>query len=279
MLSALLVLALSPLAAQAPEAPSKPAEVRVLERIAVVGASVSAGYHAEARLAEMLAASLRQAPSKSPADVATEMLFLTMGKGAQSQLQRISKSKPTLIVGIDFAFWFGYGSSDFDSQPLASEEARLELFDKGIALLDGVETTLVISDFPDMSPAVGRMLLPAQLPKPETLEKLNQRLAEWAKPRANVIVIPMSTWMNELRAKKPITLGEKTFEPAVTATWMQSDGLHPTAAGLAALTALIQTELIARKLVDAQDVVTDPAEILERANAAKPVEAGASGGK
>jgi lysophospholipase L1-like esterase len=264
--AALFALAFAPSvpAAQTPATIAAPQpKVDALSRVAIIGASVSEGFQAEQGWQVAFAASLAR-ESKVVDNSATSMFFMDPQANGAPQVDAALAAKPTLVLAVDFLFWFGYGTRDGDGGKIKSEDARVALLEKGLALLDKIECPLVVGDFPDMSVAVGTILRSSQMPKPETLTKLNARFAEWAKGKPNVITVPLAAWMNDLHANKTLELAGQKYEPAVTAKWMQADHLHPTAAGLAALAIMVDTQLEARKLVAKQDYLAEVAKIVER---------------
>lgn len=262
----------------APKAAAQATKTDVLERVAIIGASVSEGFQAAPGWQAAFEASLVRERA-CVANAATALVFMGPKTYAAPQLERVLAERPTLVLAVDFLFWFGYGTLDFEGGALATGEARLALFERGLALLDKLECTLAVGDLPDMSAAVGRMLEARQVPQPATLDKLNARLAAWAKPKHNVVVVPLAAWMRELQAKKPVRIGAAAYAPTETARWMQTDALHPTAEGLAALATLVGAELEARKLVTKKERVAGVAEVLERMKVAPTAETGAPAGK
>lgn len=268
LLLALWLAFSAPPAAVAPQTPAvavqAPAEkAHLLERVAVIGASLSEGYGSKTTWQATFEASLTR-PMTCVLNKATALTFMSPSRFAVPQAQKALEAKPTLLLAVDYLFWFGYGTQDLDDQPLSSEEARLALLEKGLALLEGFDCPVVLGDFPDMSDAVGVMLMPAQMPAPETLKKLNERLAAWAKTKPNVVVISVSTWVGDLKAAKPIKIGAQTYPVEQTARWLSDDNLHATGEGLAALATHIGFELEARKLLAGSEHTADIATTLER---------------
>jgi len=264
-----LAVALLSLAPQAPAAQASGAavaqasKVDALSRVAIIGASLSEGYRADPGWQAAFGASLAR-ECNFVANGATSMFFLHPVSSATSEVEAALAQKPTLVLAVDFLFWFGYGTRDAEGAAIKSEDARVTLLDKGLALLDKFDCPVVVGDFPDMSVSVGTMLQPKQMPAPETLAKLNARFAEWAKGRQNVIALPLAAWMSDMHARKVLEIGAQKYEPAVTATWMQPDKLHPTAAGLAALATVVDGQLEACKLLAKTDYIADAAKVLER---------------
>ena len=264
--AALFALSFAPSipAAQTPGAVAAP-EIKIdaLSRVAIIGASVSEGFQAEQGWQAAFTASIAR-EFKCVDNGATSLFFMDPNQHGATQVDAALAAKPTLVLAVDFLFWYGYGTRDADGGRIKSEEARVALLEKGLALLDKFECPVVVGDFPDMSVSVGKMLQSKQMPATETLVKLNARFAEWAKGKPNVIALPLAQWMNDLHAHKTLELAGHKYEPEVTAKWMQDDQLHPTAAGLAALAALVDTHLEAHKLIAKKDYVADVAKVVER---------------
>lgn len=177
-------------------------------------------------------------------------------------LQRAKGRKPTAIIGLDFLFWFGYGDANRNYQPIASEDQRLELLEEGLKLLEPLECPIVVGDFPDMSAAVGGMLTPQQMPKPETLVRLNARLREWAKGHPNVAIAPLADLIERMRKNEAFSIGQARWPAGSASLLLQPDQLHPTAEGLVALGQMVAESL--RSLGDAppESFDHDPAHVL-----------------
>ncbi|HVQ25080.1 MAG TPA: hypothetical protein VMV01_07880, partial [Planctomycetota bacterium] len=238
LLAALALLAL----VQKPPAQISAAERPTLERVVVVGASLAAGFGARCTFAEALTASLR-APLHPPLGLGDELFFTSPLTFGARQIEQAVEAEPTLVVGIDFLFWFGYGTFDARGGSIDDEAERLELLDKGLSLLDELECPLVVGDFPDMSAAVGKMISAAQMPELSTLPLLSKRVREWAAGRERVLVLPISELAAKLASGKEIQVGKYTF-PAGTRL-LQRDQLHPTLEGLVAASQLAFEHLIA----------------------------------
>jgi len=202
-----------------------------LARIAVIGASASAGFGTRVTLAEALGLQIT-CPHAEPVNLADSALFLNPGALGETQVERAVALKPTLVVAPDFLFWFGYGE-------VANEEERLENLDLGLELLGSLTCPLVLSRFPDMSDAVGKMLMASQMPEQATLVQLDQRLEIWAERRGRVVFAPMREYVAQLRGDEKTLVAELEIQGA---PWrrrlMQSDDLHPTAEGLGVLARL-----------------------------------------
>ena len=232
LLAFVLLAALAPLhALQKPAAPKGEA---LLDRVAVIGASVSAGFGLNAddkkaplNLARVIEADLlaKHAPVL---DASSEMTFLDTLGSSKSAVAALAKHDPTLVVALDYLFWFGYGST------WGGEKGRLDALELGLKSLEGLTCPVLLGDFPDMSSALKakRKILPPQaVPDPATLAKLNERLGVWAKEHANVIVVPVSKLMGALLAGDEMRVGPNLWRKGTVSGLLQDDGLHPTLEG------------------------------------------------
>ena len=116
----------------------------------------------------------------------TLKIFRNPEKNGSEYIQKIIEHKPTLVVGIDFLFWFAYGGTGLAEN---IPEKRMKDFEYGLELLSKIKTPMILGDLPDMQKAVGIMLSAHQVPTPSTLKKLNTRLREWASNRSNVMIV------------------------------------------------------------------------------------------
>jgi hypothetical protein len=227
-------------AVAAAEAPS------LLSDVWFIGASATAGFgvvtqvenHAPSVLAVPLAASFAGATTATTRvhDLGSPFFFMSPGRTGRTQVDRAVDAKASLIVGVDFLFWYVYGTESASGERMLDESARLRNLETGLSQLDRFDagTPLVIGDLPDMHRAVGKMLSRAQMPKPETLTKANERIKEWAAKRPKAAVVSLAEIVPALNGKQPILAGGITFDPAKGAL-IQSDELHPTFRGSLAL--------------------------------------------
>jgi len=255
---ALVTLALGPSLSAVSVQEGRPAPVAAaapvaLQRVVVIGASLSAGYGLRnTPLSATLEASIRteHAPVQSLAD---EHFFLTPRASGARQVEGALDAQPTLVVAIDFLFWFGYGALDADGAPVTSEDQRLALLEHGLECLEELDCPLVLGDFPDMSRAVGKMLAENQMPAQETLARLSSRVREWAAKReAPTIVLPLAELVRSLGSEEAIRIGRHAW-PAGTRL-LQLDDLHPTLEGLTGVAQLVLDELVRRELASASQV-------------------------
>jgi hypothetical protein len=237
------------LAADSASAPFNPS---VTKRIAVIGASASDGFGVavsngsatpfKAELVDMrdvLLAAAKPGTTDLVAHYATGMFFSDPVVRGEDAITRALETKPTLVLGADFLFWYSYGGGGIGRTPIRSEDDRVTLFEQGLAQLDRIvaaRVPLVIGNVPDMRASKGRMMAAMQLPEEATLKRLNDRLAAWTKGKALVRLLSLSSVTDETRSGEPIRVGSVQWDPSKQGPVMQRDRLHPAFPGLVALT-------------------------------------------
>ncbi len=233
-------------ATAAPQASASPSTIR----FAVIGASTSAGFGCSAldvredgRYGDAvdLAQFVKVACSDRKCivtDLASGYFFFNPIAQGRAQMDRALKSKADAILAIDFLFWYAYGSDGPTGEPLKDENDRAAKLEVGLAQLERCHCPIVIGDIPDMSRAVGKMLSQTQMPKSETLAALNARITAWSKEHANVCVLPLDALSRDLRTKGAIQIDGAQWAATKDQPLLQNDELHPTARGLAGLTAM-----------------------------------------
>jgi len=233
-------------------------------RIVMIGASASAGYTEseplggpatlQLRLNKYLDAALL-ASHEPVRNFSSAMLFLQPESQGQSQSERALQSNPSLLVALDFLFWFCYGEG-------SSDKDRLERFEHGLKLIEPFKCPVVLGDIPDASAAVERMLSPDQIPSPAALTAANRRLKEWAAARKQTVVVPLSSFMRNAMANKTVTVHGHTFTEGRTRVFLQEDKLHPSPAGCAILAVAIFDSFLANQTsISSNDFRWDAKEI------------------
>lgn len=223
-------------------------ELAAIQRVVVIGSSVSDGFGLEADVgvrttfADIVHATLKPAHA-SVRSAANSMFFLTPDAAGASLIKTAVDVEPTLVVAIDYLFWFGYGE-------LPNDDARLALLERGLKSLEAFQCPVLVGDFPDMSTALDvkdnpmPLLSKAQVPAPETLEKLNRRVRAWATEKPQRIVVKVSEMMRRLRANEEFALRRNTWFQGSLEFLLQKDRLHPTLQGSIALWILALDELV-----------------------------------
>lgn len=222
--------------------------VSVFDRVAVVGASVSAGFGLDREtkvrtvLADIVELSLLAKHSKVE-NFATELFFMNAEGTGKSGVERALATKPTLLVAIDYLFWYGYGGAK-------TEDARLARLEKGLKNLDAFECPILLGDFPNMTQALeapARMLTKAQVPAPETIVKLNERLSAWAKDKKNVILVPLADMCRRMQTNDALDIRDVHYAKGELKGLLQDDWLHTNVEGTSALWVLALDRLYAQK--------------------------------
>jgi hypothetical protein len=208
---------------------------RAFERVAVMGASMSAGFALDVEVGRLVsmaevvdrALTVEHAPVAGAADV---FFFMRPREVGKELAEKALAARPTLVVGLDFLFWYGYGF-------FRTDEERLESLEAGLAELARVDCPLVLGDLPDMSESIGKMLRADQVPKPACLARLNARIAEWARARGATLV-PLAATLDGLRQGGVVRSGVRTYAGQAARALLQPDRLHPTLEGLACVTVM-----------------------------------------
>lgn len=238
----------------APASPERVAPTSsVLARVDVIGASASAGFGLPGiGLAEALdeAIVVVHEPVRG---LAEPMFFLAPGPSAARQVRAARERPASLVVAVDFLFWFGYGL-------VLEEEDRLELLERGLALLDGFDCPIVVGTVPEMREAIGKMLLAAQVPEPATLARIDERIRAWADARDDVVVLPLPELVARLREGRPFVIGGRPWPTDPEVDLLLPDELHPTVDGLAALSSQVAELLVESGLVPAAALRIDASE-------------------
>lgn len=186
-------------------------------RVGVLGASVSAGFAAP-RVAEVFAG----AGAGAVIDAADVGMFLDPRARGAAQVAQVTAGEPTLVVALDFLFWFVY--------QIDAPAGRLASLDVGLGLLDGVTAPLAVGELPDMRTAHPRLIDPRAVPSPDELAAVNARVRAWAAARPRTVVIPLAAWVAPLAAggEVELTPGERV----AASTLVSFDGLHANELGL-----------------------------------------------
>jgi hypothetical protein len=271
---ALFLLALwvwSPTAVEDP--PAKPA---LFARPAVMGASASNGFGLKAetggytRMAHFVDAALgaEHAPTLDSSD--SFFFWSPMEKG-RAIAERVRESEPTVVLALDFLFWFAYGTA-------ASEPSRERRLEEGLFLLDRLPCTLLVGDVPYMPQAVGKMISAEQLPEAPTLERINARIRAWCDERPRAVLVPVAEFAERAGSDGGFKLGGLTLDAEQAARLLQADRLHPTAFGTASLVVLALDRLAAANTdVRRDELLLNPRELADRVLASEKEKAEAKG--
>lgn len=195
-----------------------------LERIAIVGASVSAGFGG----APFGSAFEVAAPQSEVRSFASIFLFRDPISGTREQIDQALASRATTIVALDLLFWDLYGSSSDAWRERALGAALGELERARAA-----GSWIVVGDVPQIVNAAEFVIPPAQIPDEATLARHNQAIAAWARGRPRVVLVPFAAWAAPLASGGEVELvsGERVAARSLVAP----DGVHVNALGAWAL--------------------------------------------
>ncbi len=257
-----------------PTAPPTIEPGHLYDRIAIVGASASDGFgvivkeeksdtnprpaavhlnmtkvlrHAAEAHAVGSASATGAAPATgddAPAPIihhyASGLFFASPGTVGRGEIDRALKSKVTLVIALDYLFWFVYGTVTADGKPMTEEAERVANLESGLAQLDRLlaeGVPVVTGTIPDVRDSIGKMLSKAQVPDPATIVAANARIAEWVAARPGVRLVPLADILVTLKTGEPVSLGGTSWDPAKWGAMLQGDQLHPTFCGTVALAA------------------------------------------
>jgi hypothetical protein len=195
-----------------------------LGRIAILGASVSAGFGGTPFRDAFVEAAPRSAV-ESHADL---MLFRDPMGNAKAQIDAAIAFKPTTVIALDLLFWSVYSRpyDDWQATALASMLADLDR-----VLASGA--WVLVGDVPRITTASELLLSRDNVPSTEELAAWNGKIAAWARTRDHVRVIPFASWAEPLASGGMIEIAPGH---QVSATSLVGpDGLHPNALGVWAL--------------------------------------------
>ena len=213
---------------------AKKAAPEVFQRMVSIGASVSAGLDPNRLKKDVTIAAAMDAFVKGSHEEATDasdFTFFMDAKGkAKTLLEKAKKKKPTLVVALDFLFWFAYG--------VKSNDQRHADLQEGLAMLAQFECPVLLGDLPDMRNAVGTGqtgLTRKQAPSVGQLNKLNAAIKAWAKKRENVIMVPLAGYVGDVNAGRKVKVGKMKWPAGAKSTLLHRDQLHATVDGTVSL--------------------------------------------
>ncbi|EEF57659.1 SGNH/GDSL hydrolase family protein [Pedosphaera parvula] len=254
----------APAAAPGRLSSEKPKAKSPWERIVLVGASATAGFTGyepfggsntvRHSLSRYVDAALI-APHEPVTNLATAMFFFQPETIGRTQIENALKANPTLVIGADFLFWYCYGRN-------CTDEERLQRFEKGLKLLEGVKCPLVLGDIPDASGAANEMLTKDQMPSAKVLATANKRLKEWAGKRPRVVIVSLSAFMRTATANEALRIRGFRLEKGKTRMLLQYDKLHPSPPGAAVLAVAILDAVQARQpTISINEIRWNPKEV------------------
>ena len=236
-------------------------------RVVVIGASASGGFvlsepfggpnTTNCKLHNYLDAAI-VAPHAPVKNFGTAMFFLSPDALAANEVASATNAHPTLVVAVDFMFWFCYGAED-------SEAARAQHFEHGLKLLEQIPCPLIVGDIPDASSATNTGIIGSeQIPSEAARLAANARLKKWAAAHPRVTIVPLAEFMRQVKADEAIKLRTATLPAGTTHSLLQADGLHPTPNGAAVLSLGIWDAFVkAHPKISAKEINWDANQVLK----------------
>ena len=235
----------------------------LLRRVAVTGASVTSGFGLTTPPIEgdlgaypinmkHIVEGMISVPHEEVAYFGKLAFFARPDANGEVLIDELIAYDPSLVVAIDFLFWYAYGSTRNATDPV---QYRKEKFERGLALLEKIDAPIIIGNLPDMHKAVGGMLSARQVPSVETIAALNMRVGEWAEDKPNVFVVDSHRVVTNLMNDARIQVFGHTWSAGSQSRLLQPDMLHPTFEGTVGITMLIAEALGSTELHTDLDVI------------------------
>lgn len=252
-----------------------------LENPAIIGASASAGFGAsvgptaESAVHTDLETTLLACISTDkwlggcdPIMLADPSFSINPEKVGDRQLQQAVASEPSIVFAIDWLFWHVFGPQNL--APDMDDAKSLQNLDIALSKLDTLRektrAPLVVGDLPLLDGTRVKAINKAWIPPRDRVERLNQHIRAWASSRPGVSVYALSAVTDEQRFKTDDAEAsvDEGSRPFASRALVQSDGLHPTAAGLCAMMFRTLDTLANDGVIERDDLVSDPSVALAR---------------
>jgi hypothetical protein len=187
-------------------------------RVAVVGASVSAGFGSTPF--HRIFKGAIEVPTRIH-NQSTPMFFISATTIGKRSIRTAVAFRATVVVAVDFLFWYVYvrGTTAYRSQRLA----------QALTLLEQVKAPLFLGDIPHLK-IMPIMVKPEQIPSRQEIAQFNAQVHQWARRRLNVEIIPIAQWSAPLRTGACAPLAP-SLPPVRARKLMNRDGLHPNRIG------------------------------------------------
>lgn len=238
---ALILLAL-PGGDPAPAQVQKP-EVALFARAFVVGSEMTDGYGlqgdlgAPGSLVDILDASLLFA--RGPIEKRT----FPSTSVAPQQIRAAIDAQATIIIALDYLQPYIYAET-------GGEEGRRASLDLALRNLEAVQVPLVLGDVPDLTAALSAekpILFAKQMPSPQGLKAVNERIAQWAREHKNVTLAPVSAMFAHVNAGEPFNTRRSSWPAAWLPDLLMKDRMHTRLHGTIAAWLLAQDALCAAR--------------------------------
>ncbi|MEE8142955.1 MAG: hypothetical protein V3T77_07635 [Planctomycetota bacterium] len=199
----------------------------LVARIGVIGASASGGFGTDLPFSAVIGCAI-QVPREITAQTHT-LFFVWPERIGKNQVAQVLESQPSLVLALDFLFWFAYGR-----KPLEQRRHDLKV---GFQLLESFQVPLFVGDIPDMRGASVWALPPSKIPPAEELDLLNEQVHAWVETRPTLFLLPLARWAQQMRSGETLPV-QNTTPTTDSKKLLTGDRLHPSVTGQVYLTLL-----------------------------------------
>ncbi|MBA4028315.1 MAG: hypothetical protein C0475_04160 [Planctomyces sp.] len=246
-----------------------------LTRPAIIGASASDGYQIRVTTAdnqrvpvnaESVYLTLVGTEDVKASFHASDSFYWNPVEQGDRQANAALADDPTVVIAVDFLFWYAYAFPDRSADaPKPEEQARARLT-LGLKALERFgNTPIALGDIPSPNEAMRALIGLAQrdlwLPSKELLDELNATVAAWAAKRPSVTIFKVSELFLSVHESRQLRAGPVVIPAEQTRALIQDDGLHPTARGLAVLVLTALDSLAQRGVIPQDSFKKDLAQI------------------
>jgi hypothetical protein len=225
-------------------APANLTAEHTLSRVTFIGASVSAGFGNARELQVGRSIPLGDffegmlSPELDGSDIhdfGSSQFFTSPIKLGKRQVEQALEQRPTLVIGIDYLFWYAFG------YPRRGNPRRSEGLQMGLKRLESISCQLIIGDLPNVDHALlgksplrggGAILQKGQLPSEAERVRMNKVIYEWAEQREQVQVFPLADLMQRMVAGEKMELQGNEWRVESLDQILQEDLLHPRTRGM-----------------------------------------------
>ena len=132
------------------------------------------------------------APHAPVTNLASALVFMNPEAFEPLQIIAATNARPTLVIAVDYLFWFCYGEAGSDAE-------RAQRFEHGLKLLEQIPCPLVVGDIPDASAATNNtgIISVEQVASETARHAANKQLKEWAAVHRNVVAVPLAEFMRD----------------------------------------------------------------------------------
>ena len=246
----------------------------LVSNVQLIGASITAGYGNAVELKLGVNSPLAKFLPMAWADHnqgakfqgnGSNFFFRNPQSTGRAQVAKAKAASPTLVIALDFLFWYGFGNQRF------ATPRRAEGLEQGLKELEAFACPIIIGTLPNIDHAMkgvgplgGPVVARSQFPTEAERVAMNERIVSWAAERDHVQVVDVDGMFRSIVAGETLTLRGQEVKMESLRDAFQKDFLHLS------LTAHVWTAIAicdaVAKLEGASDAdfVFDSAKIQER---------------